>query len=187
MSILCSARPQIRPLRGCSPSWPRTSHNLHHPDSNLLLLRNQAISSSMKTAISRCVLLHLHSSPINLVKKDLWFWPRAHPRPSNDRLRFHTLLPRPGNYAHMAKVRRCGWYLEHRMHLCRDVGRKASLSREGPYVTGLLCCRVVIPGCVRLDVNQFSIITELLGTPPDDVIETICSENVCFFCVDPSL
>ena len=30
----------------------------------------------------------------------------------------------------------------------------------------------------NLDVNQFSIITELLGTPPDDVIETICSENV---------
>lgn len=29
------------------------------------------------------------------------------------------------------------------------------------------------------DVNQFSIITELLGTPPDDVIQTICSENVC--------
>lgn len=28
------------------------------------------------------------------------------------------------------------------------------------------------------DVNQFSIITELLGTPPDDVIQTICSENV---------
>lgn len=27
-------------------------------------------------------------------------------------------------------------------------------------------------------VNQFSIITELLGTPPDDVIKTICSENV---------
>lgn len=30
-------------------------------------------------------------------------------------------------------------------------------------------------------VNQFSIITELLGTPPDDVIQTICSENVCFY------
>jgi p38 MAP kinase len=31
-------------------------------------------------------------------------------------------------------------------------------------------------------VNQFSIITELLGTPPDDVIQTICSENVrCSF------
>lgn len=29
-----------------------------------------------------------------------------------------------------------------------------------------------------LDVHQFSIITELLGTPPDDVISTICSENV---------
>jgi p38 MAP kinase len=27
-------------------------------------------------------------------------------------------------------------------------------------------------------VNQFSIITELLGTPPDDVIQSICSENV---------
>ena len=33
-------------------------------------------------------------------------------------------------------------------------------------------------------VNQFSIITELLGTPPDDVIQTICSENVRD---DPSL
>ncbi|KAG6871776.1 MAPK protein hog1 [Termitomyces sp. Mi166 len=30
-------------------------------------------------------------------------------------------------------------------------------------------------------VNQFSIITELLGTPPDDVIETICSENTLRF------
>jgi len=29
-------------------------------------------------------------------------------------------------------------------------------------------------------VNQFSIITELLGTPPDDVIHTIASENVRF-------
>jgi hypothetical protein len=29
-----------------------------------------------------------------------------------------------------------------------------------------------------LDVHQFTIITELLGTPPDDVIATICSENV---------
>jgi p38 MAP kinase len=29
-----------------------------------------------------------------------------------------------------------------------------------------------------VDVNQFSIITELLGTPPADVIQTIASENV---------
>jgi p38 MAP kinase len=29
-------------------------------------------------------------------------------------------------------------------------------------------------------VNQFSIITELLGTPPDDVINTIASENVSY-------
>jgi hypothetical protein len=28
------------------------------------------------------------------------------------------------------------------------------------------------------DVNQFSIITELLGTPSADVIQTIASENV---------
>lgn len=27
-------------------------------------------------------------------------------------------------------------------------------------------------------INQFSIITELLGTPPDEVIKTIGSENV---------
>jgi p38 MAP kinase len=31
------------------------------------------------------------------------------------------------------------------------------------------------------DVNQFSIITELLGTPPDDVIQTIASENTLRF------
>lgn len=29
-------------------------------------------------------------------------------------------------------------------------------------------------------VNQFSIITDLLGTPPDDVIQSIGSENVSF-------
>ena len=33
----------------------------------------------------------------------------------------------------------------------------------------------------HLDVHQFSIITELLGTPPDDVIATICSENTLRF------
>lgn len=41
---------------------------------------------------------------------------------------------------------------------------------------------IAIPHCIDADrysdVNQFSIITELLGTPPDDVIKTICSENV---------
>lgn len=31
-----------------------------------------------------------------------------------------------------------------------------------------------------IDVHQFSIITELLGTPPEDVIKTIASENVGF-------
>lgn len=33
-------------------------------------------------------------------------------------------------------------------------------------------------------VNQFSIITELLGTPPDEVIQTIGSENVRFMGYD---
>jgi p38 MAP kinase len=28
------------------------------------------------------------------------------------------------------------------------------------------------------DVHQFSIITELLGSPPENVVDTICSENV---------
>jgi p38 MAP kinase len=36
--------------------------------------------------------------------------------------------------------------------------------------------RPLFPG--KDHVNQFSIITELLGTPPDDVIDTICSANV---------
>ena len=39
-------------------------------------------------------------------------------------------------------------------------------------------------------VNQFSIITELLGTPPDEVIQTIGSENVkalaLCYCNEPS-
>src|ERR1700722_13640247 len=33
------------------------------------------------------------------------------------------------------------------------------------------------------DVNQFSLIIELLGTPPDDIIETICCENVGYLCI----
>ncbi|KAF8915017.1 mitogen activated protein kinase [Mucidula mucida] len=40
-------------------------------------------------------------------------------------------------------------------------------------------CKPLFPG--KDHVNQFSIITELLGTPPDDVIETIASENTLRF------
>lgn len=70
------------------------------------------------------------------------------------------------------------------MHICRDAGRKAALPREGPYVILIgpaPACNVsfISDLIFKSDVNQFSIITELLGTPPDDVIETICSENVC--------
>ncbi|KAF1811416.1 mitogen-activated protein kinase Hog1 [Eremomyces bilateralis CBS 781.70] len=39
--------------------------------------------------------------------------------------------------------------------------------------------RPLFPG--KDHVNQFSIITELLGTPPPDVVETICSENTLRF------
>lgn len=39
--------------------------------------------------------------------------------------------------------------------------------------------RPLFPG--KDHVHQFSIITELLGTPPDDVIQTICSENTLRF------
>ena len=36
------------------------------------------------------------------------------------------------------------------------------------------------------DVHQFSIITELLGTPPEDVIQTIASENVSVSSGEPA-
>lgn len=39
--------------------------------------------------------------------------------------------------------------------------------------------RPLFPG--RDHVHQFSIITELLGSPPEDVIDTICSENTLKF------
>jgi p38 MAP kinase len=38
--------------------------------------------------------------------------------------------------------------------------------------------KALFPG--KDHVNQFSIITELLGTPPDDVVNSIASENVSY-------
>lgn len=61
------------------------------------------------------------------------------------------------------------------MHICGDVGRETIVPWQGP------CVPLSSPTDLTdwsVDVNQFSIITELLGTPPDDVIETIASENV---------
>ena len=63
------------------------------------------------------------------------------------------------------------------MHFRRDARGQAPLSRKGSYVVQPRLCSTRLR-VVNTDVNQFSIITELLGTPPDDVIETICSENV---------
>ncbi|KAJ3908274.1 kinase-like domain-containing protein [Lentinula edodes] len=42
-------------------------------------------------------------------------------------------------------------------------------------------CRSCSLSASIVDVDQFSIITQLLGTPPDDVIETIASENTLRF------
>jgi len=49
---------------------------------------------------------------------------------------------------------------------------------ESTQLINLDIIRIIPNGNPIIDVNQFSIITELLGTPPDDVIKTIGSENV---------
>jgi hypothetical protein len=66
------------------------------------------------------------------------------------------------------------------MYFCRDAGREAPFPRKGSYVivSSEISHALIELSIYSPDVNQFSIITELLGTPPDDVIETICSENV---------
>ena len=87
-------------------------------------------------------------------------------------------------------------HLEHRLHLCWNARRKTPLPWKGPWVgmswdswekctlslwyilADVLIIDAALPLWHWSDVNQFSIITELLGTPPEDVIQTICSENV---------
>lgn len=64
------------------------------------------------------------------------------------------------------------------MYFRRDVGREAIVSRKRSYVILDPFSFNFLMAGFYADVNQFSIITELLGTPPDDVIESIASENV---------
>lgn len=64
------------------------------------------------------------------------------------------------------------------MHLRGDAGRKALVPRQRSCVIAIAHPKTCPH--LLLDVNQFSIITELLGTPPDDVIESIASENVIY-------
>ena len=47
-----------------------------------------------------------HTSERELRLKDMRLWPRPYPRPSNDGLCVDTILPRPRDYAYLAKVRR---------------------------------------------------------------------------------
>jgi hypothetical protein len=68
-------------------------------------------------------------------------------------------------------------HLEYGLYLCGNVGRKAPFPRKGPWVA-VQSQSIKSWLFIVTDVNQFSIITELLGTPPDDVIQTIASENV---------
>ena len=99
------------------------------------------------------------------------------------------ILPSTRDHVDVAKIRcrRCVVPLQSRrvlidfsrhlvngLYLCGDARGKAPIPRKGPSVTSLaIRSWLTLP-----DVNQFSIITELLGTPPDDVIQTIASENV---------
>ena len=55
---------------------------------------------------------------------------------------------------------------------------KASPCSRGKTVRHWAIFTFALRSTLCADVNQFSIITELLGTPPDDVIATIASENV---------
>lgn len=63
-----------------------------------------------------------------------------------------------------AYLPRC--WKENRCSLVKIVRKEPILQPTQSYLN---CC---------VDVHQFSIITELLGTPPEDVIGTIASENV---------
>lgn len=65
------------------------------------------------------------------------------------------------------------------MYFRGDAGGQAVVPRQRSYVQSIAYLGLFVDFGPLADVNQFSIITELLGTPPDDVIKTICSENVC--------
>ena len=67
------------------------------------------------------------------------------------------------------------WLVERRLYFCWNAWRQAVVSRERPYIDHVWQQGII------LDVHQFQLITELLGSPGDDILQTICSENVTLF------
>lgn len=64
--------------------------------------------------------------------------------------------------------------------MCASLANRCvSVRSVGCILAEMILGKPVFPG--KDHVNQFSIITELIGTPPDEVIKTICSENTLRF------
>lgn len=175
---LCPAWTQIRTFCRGSPQRPGETFPSHQCSRTNRLPETK--QHSRQWELWSQGLSHLLWVPWvgNLIftRLDLRLWARPHSRSPDDRLRLHALLSSPGNYAYMAEIRRSRWHLEHRLYFCRNARGQTSFPRKGPYVIPFFMYSIL--KWPHLDVNQFSIITELLGTPPDDVIDTICSENV---------
>ena len=113
-----------------------------------------------------------HPGERELRFEDLRLWSGTHSRSANDGLRLDSILSRPRDYAHLAEVRRRGGHLERRLHLRRDARGQAAVPWKRP-------CQPILHH------------HGALGTPPDDVINTIASENVSshagFTCTSISL
>ena len=71
-----------------------------------------------------------HPRKWELWPEDLWFWLGPYSRPTDDWLCLDKILQSTRNHAHLAKIWCRGRYLECRLHLRGDVGRKAAVPRK---------------------------------------------------------